>query len=307
MVSENNGELTHIEDKTITAEVISENPVHFHKIFSDINGNKVGYLVYNGFRTSYNDELNAVFAEFKSNVIDELVLDLRLNGGGSVQTSAYLGSMINQAASTDVFAELRFNEKRTNQNGAYDFGNTMNIYNSSGDKIGEEAINRLSNLNRVYILTSGSTASASEMIINGLKPFMEVIVIGTQTYGKNVGSITLYDSPASLYTDEDSANASHKNALQPIVFQIFNKNLESDYYHGFVPDIEVKEYYSWNDIKEFGNEEETVLKGALDHIRGISSRPMKPYKFDQIEAFDVFELESRFEKEVYIDPDFIMN
>lgn len=306
-VSENNGELNHIEDKSITAELITENPVHFHKIFSDINGKKVGYLVYNAFRTSYNDELNAVFAEFKNNGVDELVLDLRLNGGGSVQTSAYLGSMVNQAASSDVFAELRFNDKQSNQNGAYFFGNTMNIYNSGGDKIGEEAINRLNNLSRVYILSSGSTASASEMIINGLKPFMEVIVIGTQTYGKNVGSITLYDSPTSLYTNEDSANASHKNALQPIVFQIFNKNLESEYYQGFVPDIEVKEYYSWNEIKEFGNEEETVLKGALDHIRGISSRPVKPYKYEQMKAFDVFELENRFEKEMYIDTDFLMN
>ena len=63
------------------------------------------------------------------------------------------------------------------------------------------------------------------MIINGLSPYMPVIKIGTTTYGKNVGSITLYDSPDF---GEDGANTSHTNALQPIVFQIYNKFDESD-------------------------------------------------------------------------------
>ena len=71
------------------------------------------------------------------------------------------------------------------------------------------------------------------MIINGLKAFIPVKVIGTTTYGKNVGSITLYDSPSSDYTKESTANASHLNAMQPIVFQIFNKLGQSDYTQGF--------------------------------------------------------------------------
>ncbi|HSQ47316.1 MAG TPA: S41 family peptidase, partial [Lutibacter sp.] len=75
---------TLIADKTITATVISEDPVYLKKVFADINGKKVGYLVYNGFRSSYNDELNAAFADFKNQGIQELILDLRLNGGGSV-------------------------------------------------------------------------------------------------------------------------------------------------------------------------------------------------------------------------------
>src|SRR5690606_399525 len=102
-VSANNGTLTFIEDKTIIAGVISENPIYLTKIFNAISGKKVGYLVYNGFRTSYNDELNAAFATFKNENIDELILDLRLNGGGSVESSAYLSSMIYGNAGVGTF------------------------------------------------------------------------------------------------------------------------------------------------------------------------------------------------------------
>lgn len=293
-----------IADKTITATVISEDPVYLKKVFSDINGKKVGYLVYNGFRSSYNDELNAAFAYFKSEEIQELVLDLRLNGGGSVLTSAYLASMINASAGTETFAKLIFNEKHTDQSGSYTFQNTSNVYDTNGTKTGDETINRLTDINQLYVLTSGSTASASEMIINGLKPFMPVKVIGTTTYGKNVGSITLYDSPSSDFTNESSSNSAHLYAMQPIVFQIYNKLDQSDYTQGFVPDIEVKEYQYWNMILPFGDENEVVLKAALDDIRGVSARETKSLKFSEIKEFEVSKLEKRFDKEMYITDEF---
>ncbi|HEY9222402.1 MAG TPA: S41 family peptidase [Lutibacter sp.] len=293
-----------IADKTITAVEISEDPVYLKKVFPDINGKKVGYLVYNGFRSSYNDELNAAFAYFKSEGIQELVLDLRLNGGGSVETSAYLASMIDASAGTETFAKLTFNAKHTNQNDTYTFKERLNVYDASGKDIGDETINRLANINQLYVLTSGSTASASEMIINGLKPFMQVKVIGTTTYGKNVGSITLYDSPSSDYTKESSANSAHLYAMQPIVFQIYNKLDQSDYINGFDPDIEVKEYQFWNNILPFGDENEVVLKAALDDIRGISARQTKSLKFSEIKEIEVSKLEKRFDKEMYITDEF---
>ncbi|MDP2068181.1 MAG: S41 family peptidase [Lutibacter sp.] len=296
---------TLIADKTITAVVISEDPIYLKKVFADINGKKVGYLVYNGFRSSYNDELNAAFAYFKNEGIQELVLDLRLNGGGSVLTSAYLASMINSVAGTETFAKLTFNAKHTNQNSSYTFQNKLNVYDVSGTKTGEENINRLTGINQLYVLTSSSTASASEMIINGLKPFMPIKVVGTTTYGKNVGSITLYDSPSSDYTSESSANSAHLYAMQPIVFQIYNKLDQSDYTQGFVPDIEVKEYQFWYNILPFGDENEVVLKAALDNIRGISARQVKPSaKFSEIKEVEVSKLEKRFDKEMYITDEF---
>jgi C-terminal processing protease CtpA/Prc len=302
-VSEDAGTLTPIGDKTITAVELSEDPVHFKKVFDNVNGRKVGYLVYNGFRSSYNDELNEAFAFFQAEAINELVLDLRLNGGGSVLTSAYLASMIYANAATDVFAQLNFNQKHSNENDYYNFENTLNIYNTSGNKTGDEPINRLNTIDRLYVLTSGSTASASEMIINGLKAFIPVKVIGTTTYGKNVGSITLYDSPSSDFTSIASADNSHLYAMQPIVFQIYNKLGQSDYTQGFVPDIEVKEFEYWNNILPFGDENEVVLKAALDDIRGFSAKtqPTAPYK--NMRALEVKPLENKFEKEMYLQQD----
>ena len=105
LVSESDGVLTPIEDITMTKAVVRANPVHYSKIFNDVGGKKVGYLLYNQFSDSYNDELNAVFADFKAAAIDELVLDLRFNGGGSGLATTYLGSMIYAQAGNGVMYE----------------------------------------------------------------------------------------------------------------------------------------------------------------------------------------------------------
>ncbi len=302
--TENNGNLTPIGDKALTAIVINENPVYLKKVF-DINNKKVGYLVYNSFRSSYNDELNDAFAYFKNENINELILDLRLNGGGSVLTSAYLASMINaQPSTTEDFAQLLFNAKHEKENGGYPFFNTLNVYNSNGNKTDEQDINRLNTLSQLYVLTSAGTASASEMIINGLRAYMDVKLIGETTYGKNVGSITLYDAPTSDYQNQSLANPNHLYAMQPIVFQIYNKNGESDYTHGFTPDIEVFEHQYWNNILPFGNENEIVLKAALDDIKGTSGKSL----FKEKTNAKVLKLpanpNNKFEKDMYIDNSF---
>ena len=300
---ENDG-TTSLKDVTISKDVVTDNPVHLTKTFDNVNGKKVGYIVYNGFRNSYNDELNDAFATLASANIQELIVDLRLNGGGSVETSSYLASMIYPNATTsDVFANLNFNSKKTQYNNSYSFDNTMNIYNSDGDEIGTESINKITGLSRVYILTSSSTASASEMIINGLKPYIDVIVVGDTTYGKNVGSITLYDAPSTEYTDESVADSSHKHALQPIVFQIFNKNNQSDYTNGFEPDILVEEWKYWDAILPFGDENEVVLKAALNNIKGFSSKNITTSNNSEKIEFDIEE--NKLQYEMYITKAFI--
>lgn len=292
--------------KEISRSVVADNPIYLSKIFENINGKKVGYLVYNGFRSSYNDELNAEFAKFKTANIQELILDLRINGGGSVQTCGYLASMIYADGKTEKFAELRFNNKRSKQNDTYSFSNSLEIFNTTSTKsVGTQTINRLSGLSKIYVLTSDNTASASEMIINGLRPFITVKTVGTTTYGKNVGSITLYDSPNSLYTNPNTANPSHKKALQPIVFQIYNKDGKSNYKKGFEPTIKVEESKFWNAILPFGDENELLLKAALDDIRGTSS-PSARFSTtnNTAEKISIEVGENKFEKEMYIDSNF---
>ncbi len=295
------------EKKAISQAVVSDNPVHFSKTFDNINGKKVGYLVYNGFRSSYNDELNAAFADFKSAGVQEFILDLRLNGGGSVQTSAYLASMLYAEAGTDKFAELKFNSKHSRYDDPYNFSNTMNVYDADGEKTGEQTINRISGLNKLYVLVSDRTASASEMIINGLRPFYEVKLVGTTTVGKNEGSITLYDSPNTDYTFSNGSgvNKSHKNAMQPIVFQIYNKLGQNDYGDGFEPNILVEEWKYWDNILPFGDENEIVLKTALNDIKGVVPKVM--YVAKSFEKIHVDLSTHKFEKEMYVENHFFKN
>ncbi|WP_335964472.1 S41 family peptidase [Galbibacter sp. PAP.153] len=272
-----NGAFTgNANDTDLTAVLLNENPVHYHSVIEE-NGKKIGYLVYNSFINTYHKELNDVFAEFKAANIDELVLDLRYNGGGSVLTAAFLASMIDGTTTTeDVFAELEFNAKRNEkEGGTYPFFDKAFIYDkTTGEYAGEDEdiqINRLTTLNRLYVIGSGYTASASEMIINGLRPFMDVILVGETTVGKNEGSITVYDSGVN-YTDSENRNPNHNVGLQPIVFQIFNSEKENNYDNGFEPDITIEEAPYAANILPFGDPNEIMLRTTLDAISGASAK-----------------------------------
>lgn len=279
-VSEDNT-VTQTNEVSLTAETVSTDPVHYTSIIEE-GGKKVGYLVYNGFRGTYNGELNDAFAEFKTANIDELILDFRYNGGGSVLTSALLASMINGSAPAEsnaaIFAKLTYNAKRNADNGSvYPFFDNVYLYNkTSGDYEGSTAMNRLSNISKLYVITSERTASASEMIINGLRPYMPVITIGETTVGKNEGSITVVDAPKGNndepFTDADNRSTKHTIGMQPIVFQIFNAEDSNDYNDGFIPKVEIKEFEYYKNIKPFGDTSEALLRATLDEILGTTGK-----------------------------------
>ena len=110
----------------------------------------------------------------------------------------------------------------------------------------------------MFVLTTGSTASASELVINGLKPFMTVTTIGTTTVGKNVGSITISDP-----------NGFIKWGIQPITFKSANAQGFTDYAGGFTPTVEVKE--PTVGMKAFGDVTEPMLNEAIYQISGSRS------------------------------------
>jgi carboxyl-terminal processing protease len=248
---------------------VVENPVFYSDVITNDQGKKIGYLVYNSFKYTFHSELNQIFATFKNENVDELVLDLRYNGGGRAITASYLASMIHaEAAAGDVFMKLTFNSKNARENSSYDFADTANIYDKDGDYSGnQETINRLTGLTRMFVITSRNTASASESIINGLSPFIDVIKVGTTTYGKNVGSFTVFDSPDFT---QNNVNPNHTVAMQPITFKYFNKLDQSDFTLGFEPDYELIEYIS--DMKPFGDLNEPLLQTCLSVISGNVSK-----------------------------------
>ncbi len=263
-------------DKTssisITQADIDENPIAYYekKVYGTKN---IGYLVFNAFKADYNDELNAAFAQMKADGINELVLDLRYNGGGSLETAVALAGMINDSYSGSPYVFLDFNNKHNSEDGFDYLSNQMNTYslvNNIPEKSGTQTINSL-NLTKVYVLVNFQTASASELTVQCLKKYVNVVTIGYDTVGKFVGSITLYDSPAQDYTSYTNRNTKHNWQLQPITFSYYNK--DKDVNPEFItPNYEINPYSIFNNLTAFGDVRDPFLKKALELITGQSFR-----------------------------------
>jgi C-terminal processing protease CtpA/Prc len=242
----------------LTKSVLAENPILLNTVITS-GTNKIGYLMYNGFYANYDTDLNTAFGALKSQGVTDLVLDLRYNGGGSVATSARLASMITGQFTGQVFAKQQWNSKIQSY---FDTNNPDDLKNFFTDKIGTTPINSL-NLSKIYILTSKSTASASELVVNGLKPYITVVQIGDVTVGKNVGSVTLYDSPTFGATNR---NPNHRYAMQPLVLKIVNSVGFGDYFNGLTPTFALKE--NLVNLGILGNETEPLLSAAIGKITG---------------------------------------
>jgi C-terminal processing protease CtpA/Prc len=244
----------------------AENPIYLDTIYTVAN-NKIGYLVYNFFArdngdksNNYDKELISKLSNFKSKGVNEMVLDLRYNSGGAVSSAIALASALVKNRSTkNVLTTSQYNSILHNALIKEEGANYNKDYFI--DKIiGTTVAIPEMNLPRLYVLTSGWTASASEFIINGLKPYMDVILIGETTYGKNVGSITIYE-------DDDPKN---KWGMQPIVVKFANSLGFSDFTAGFTPDYEIDEFENLY-LYSFGDTNDPLLGKALSLITGQTS------------------------------------
>ncbi len=263
MADYDNGNITpNGETIALLKTVISENPVYRSTIIPQ-GSNRIGYLMYNGFYPNYESYLNQAFADLKAQNITHFVLDLRYNSGGSIATATKLASMITGQFTGEVFAKEQWNPK---VQAYYEDENPENLRNYFTSKLHSETPISSLNLSKIYILTSPSTASASELVINGLKPFIEVVQIGDKTTGKNVGSITLYDSPSFSRKDRSSK---HTYAMQPIVLKVVNADDFGDYFNGISPDYMLQE--NLGNLGVLGDPTENLLSTALQII-GSSNR-----------------------------------
>lgn len=244
---------------SLTKTEIQNYPVHFNKII-EAGDKKIGYLVYTQFipgmgsNGQFDNELRSVFGGFKAAGVTELVLDLRFNGGGYISSSDVLSSLIVK----DLKPGTLMSRQIWSNNAKQIFNEPESAYESYW----RSEPNNLGSLSRVFILTSGGTASASELVINNLKPFMEVILVGGNTYGKDVGSISI--------TDERN-NYRWKWGLQPIVLRTVNALGEAKYgtKSGFTPDYPVSDNVL--PYQPFGDPSETLLKAALEKITGAAA------------------------------------
>lgn len=263
------------ENITLNKSELVENPIHIANTLT-VEGQKIGYLMYNGFTADFDTQLNSVFGTFKADGVTDLILDLRYNSGGSIRSATDLASMVTGQFTGQVFSTQVWNPQLQaifQQNNPESLIDRFNSSIRTG-----AAINSL-NLNRVYILTTSRSASASELVINGLDPYIEVIQVGATTTGKFQASTTFYDGPPPNFR-RDEASISHFYAIQPLIFTSANANGVTGFVDGIPPTVEFFE--DLTNLGDLGEITEPLLEAALDEIFG--RRPQRKSLFEYIEV-----------------------
>ncbi|MBE0678201.1 MAG: hypothetical protein IH592_05505 [Bacteroidales bacterium] len=234
---------------TVTADTVYER-----------SGRKIAYFVFENFLGTAEEELDAVFASFKQKGATDLIVDLRYNGGGYVDVAAQLASLIAGNSYTDkVCYKIRANSIiGPDWNEDYNFITTASPLDLA---------------KAVFITTDGS-ASASELVINSLKPYIDVSIVGDNTYGKPAGqSIFGYPFPTTSVPEPDETYA-----YGIIAFEYLNSLNEGRFYDGIAPDVRANDDLT----RDYGDTEEISLKAALAVIEGTKSGPAMPFRRNTI-------------------------
>jgi carboxyl-terminal processing protease len=244
---------------SLNAVVLQENPNFYTSIYELDGGRKAGYFMYTFFTPGvgdgleYNQQMDQIIAVFKAQGVTDLIVDLRYNSGGYANAAVNLASLIGKNIdASKTFYRQEYNNQVVDYFKLTEANRTVK-FSAKSENIGNSLTGNL------YIITGTSTASASELVINGLRPFMPVTLIGEVTLGKNVGSVP-------VYKDDDPRN---RWLLLPIVTQSFNSNGQSDYSTGFIPDLYLEEGIY---LLPIGDQEEPLLSAALARISSTSGR-----------------------------------
>jgi len=255
------GDGTLVSDRDVTLTPVAgfnERAILVDTVWTLLSGKKVGYLFYNRFLDNQREDLIAAFGRLKAQGAEELVLDMRYNGGGGIRAAAMLSGLIHKDFDPDqLFIKYQYNRRYYDGEENY-----RPLLSSGGNFVNAVSTNNLG-LQRVFILATYNSASASELVINNLKPFLgeaNVIHIGATTYGKNVGSYTI---------DIDVLNDPEKVewAIQPIIVKLANAADFGDYANGFTPSVDNRvnewDYTPW---KPLGSIEDPLVARALSII-----------------------------------------
>ncbi len=245
------------ETISLVAEVVEADPAIYHKIL-DIDGMKIGYLVYTEFVSGDDDEylatLDLIIDEFMGAGITNLVLDLRYNPGGSLGTAGYLASAIapqNVVSNSEVLVRMDYNEMLDTyfeQREGKNSDNLVYLFPANSHNL---------NLNTVYFLVTSGTASACELLITGLQPYMNTVVIGENTYGKYTGSYVIPDL---------NDPPRHDWAVMPVVLKYQNAAGYTDFRDGLTPDYKIEDNLAY--AVPFGDVSDPMLGKALELITG---------------------------------------
>lgn len=217
----------------LTGGVFALTPVPVRTVFTTPLGRKVGYLMLNNMISQAEGPLEAAFQQFRAEGAQELVIDLRYNGGGLVSVATTAASYVAGASvAGQTFSNLLYNDKRAESN------NQAFLFRNLGPAI---------HASRVYVLAGPRTCSASEQLINGLRPYVEVIVVGDTSCGKPVGFLP---------------QPSCGNTYSTVNFEAVNANFEGRYWDGLQASCRVAESYQ----QALGSPTEPLLQVAAEHV-----------------------------------------
>lgn len=234
--------------KTLTAADYLPSPVAHYTVLEfdeavakviNPDGKKIGYLSYLGFEMEYDAELIEAMEYLAAKGITDLILDLRVNGGGSVNTSTMLGSMLlSEEYVGKTYATLKRNPKNKLFPAEYLNDDCLITKNGLGDEFKNKDLPNL-DLPELWVIASNSTASASEMVIKGLEGLdVPVHIVGKTTNGKNCGMDVMEKTFGSyIYT------------YAPITFMNFNAKGDNDYADGIKPQVNLDDYYNESNIQ----------------------------------------------------------
>jgi len=215
----------------IPKDTINQNTVILDSVYTFTN-TKIGYIVYNSFLKSSYRELDSTFADFQRQGVTDLVIDLRYNSGGELYVANYFANLIaGSKVCGQLMGKIQYNESKSFYNTSFWFDNLKYSID----------------INRVVFITSGMTASASEYLINVLRPYMEVVLVGEKTHGKPVGG--------RGYKFRD-------RVINLICFRILNSLEQGDYFNG----IEVNINRHDDLCKLLGDTTEASLHEALFYL-----------------------------------------
>jgi carboxyl-terminal processing protease len=235
---------------TLTKTDYSLDPVsdrYGSRIISD-GGRQVGYINLRTFIDTADADLRAAYQSFRTAGVTELVIDLRYNGGGLISIAELMGDLMGQGRSGQVFDYITFRPSKAAENSTY-------LFNPQSQSIQPT---------RIAFITTGSTASASEMVINGMQPYLantSIAIVGSNTYGKPVGQIALDQSACD-------------DRLRVVALRVENANRQGDYYTGLASTV--PNTCSANDdiFYQLGDEREAMLATALDFLGGRGCSPI---------------------------------
>lgn len=218
------------------------------------DGKRIGYLYFQDFNPGLANSLSSVFKGFKSAGITEFILDLRYNSGGQVAEAASLCAMIAPGITYDKL----FITYKGNRNGGVKTESIGSAATFDGTVNFNTLLQNNLSLTRIFILGTGATASASEVIINNLKPYMQVVLIGEKTRGKDEASFRIFDARVPKKVQWE---------IHPIVYKLFNALGNGGYSSGITPDITINELASLP-LLQLGEPADPLIKAAIARITG---------------------------------------